>query len=128
MGAGNPEVDQQLRDRFRDHRTAAVGVQAELVGLDVVLDAGGLDQVCGQLSVLGFGDRPGHHVPREDVDDHVQVVVDATVGTAQFGDVPRPTLVGAGRLQLGFGLGRVGGLPATFAGFALFAQNAVPVS
>jgi len=88
MGTGDTEVDQQLRHRFGDHRAAPVGVQAELALVDTVLDQRGLDEVCGELAVLGLSDGPGHHMPREDVDDHVQVVVDATLWAAQLGDVP----------------------------------------
>ena len=85
MAASDAQEGEQFRHRVRRHRRAPVGVDGELTGCDVVADHGVGDELFGQLAGLARRHAPRHHVATEDVDHHVEVVVDATFGTLQFG-------------------------------------------
>lgn len=110
VAAGHAEVDQQLSDRFGGHRRAPVGVQGELVGADALPGEGLGDEGFGQLGGLGRGDHPRHDLAAEDVDDHIQVVVDAAFRSLEFRYIPAPNGVRRRRDQLGFLAGGVGPL------------------
>ena len=53
VAACDTQVDEQLGDRLRGHRRAAVGVQSELVTLDAVAGEGVGDERLGELTGLG---------------------------------------------------------------------------
>jgi hypothetical protein len=63
--------------------------------------------------VSRWGDHPRDDVTAVDVDDHEQLVVDATFGSAQFRDIPTPNSVGSGGEQFGFLVRGMGALPAS---------------
>ena len=54
----------------------------------------------GQCGAFARRHHPADHVAAEDVEDDVEVEVGPLGGTAQFGDVPAPQLVGRGGQQL----------------------------
>ena len=83
------------------------------------------DEVLGDVGVLAGRDGPADDVAAVDVEDDVEVVVDAALGSAQLGDVPRPDVAGLGGHQLRPGPGRVGGLVAAVAGLPDQAQQPV---
>jgi len=87
VAARDPEVEGQLRDGFGRHAGAAVGVQA---GWCAVVIAKERDEVLGDIAVLAGRDGPPDDVAAVDVQDDVEVVVDAPVRPAELGDVPRP--------------------------------------
>jgi hypothetical protein len=94
---------------------AAIGVQRQHAGLDVVPAHGLGDQLLGEFRALALGDEPAHDEAAEDVQDHVQVEVRPLGRPLELGDVPRPDLVGRDGQQLGLGVGRVGELVAPLA-------------
>ena len=73
--ACDPEVGKQLRGAFAGHGCAAVGVRGEHLGRDALLEAGLLDQRCGQGGVLPVGDHPADHVSAEDIEHDVELEV-----------------------------------------------------
>lgn len=82
----------------------AVGGAVDLRGL--------LDEGLGDVGVLAGSDGPADDVGAVDVEDDVEVEVDAALGPAPFGDVPRPHVAGLGGHQLWPGTGRMGRLVA----------------
>ena len=52
MGAGDTEIDEQLRHRLGRHRASPVGVQHQLALFDAVLLVGGIDEVGGEVTGL----------------------------------------------------------------------------
>ena len=99
--AGDPEVGKELRGALAGHRRAAVGVQGEGLGGDVLFDTGVLDEPRGECGALALGDHPAHDVTAEEVDQDVEVEVRPALWPEQARDVPRPGLVRGGGHQLG---------------------------
>jgi len=54
--------------------TLIVGAQGQRLRLDILLEAGPLDELAGKRGVLAVSDHPPDHVPAEDVDQDVEVV------------------------------------------------------
>ena len=52
------------------------------------------DGLLGQLCVLAFGDQPAHHQAAEDVQVPVEVEARPLGQPLEFGDIPRPDLIG----------------------------------
>ena len=111
MGLGDIQVDQQGRHRLRSHAGAAIRVQGEGTGCDVLFGDGVGDQLLGQFSALARGDHPADHVAAEDIQNHVQMEARPLARPAQLSDVPRPNFIGLQRQQLRLGVDRVGGWP-----------------
>ena len=78
VGLGDAQIGEQGGDRLGAHAGAAVGVEGERAGLDVVPGHGLGDQLLGQLGALALGDHPADDVAAEDVEDHVEVEVAST--------------------------------------------------
>jgi hypothetical protein len=55
MGPGDAEVDQQLRDRFRGHRAAAVGMDGQLALVDALGGDRVGDEVASHRSAFSDG-------------------------------------------------------------------------
>jgi hypothetical protein len=125
VGLGDAEVGEQERDRLGRHRGAAVGVQGQLVAVDLLLADCLGDQRLGQHGGLAGGDHPADRVAGEDVEDHVEVVVGPLRRPVQLGDIPTPHGVRRRRDQLGLHLRRMGGKAASVAGLAAFTQQPV---
>ena len=125
VALGDVQIDQQCSRRFGAHAGAAVGVQREHAGLDIVTSHRVGDELLGQFCVLAIGDQPAHHQSAEDVRDHLEVEARPLGRSLEFGDVPRPDLAGRDGQQLGLGVGRVDELIAAFARTAVGSQHTV---
>ena len=82
-------------DELAAHRRPAVGVDRELVRADALFDARRFDQALRQAGVLVRRDHPAHDVATEEIEDHIQRVIEIRDRALQLGDVPRPDLIGA---------------------------------
>ncbi len=74
---------------------------------------------------FGSGQHPPGHVAAVDVDDRVQVVVGPLGRAVELGDVPAVDLVGSRGHQLGFHLGRVGGMASAVTHLVVLAEDPV---
>jgi hypothetical protein len=70
---GDVEIDEQLRDRFGAHAGAAIGVQGQGAGHDVLFIDGVGDKLLGQFRGLAMGDHPTDDVAAKNIENHVQV-------------------------------------------------------
>jgi hypothetical protein len=77
---------------------------------DLMQPHGLLEHVLRQPGVLPGLHSPGHDEAGVDVDDDVQLEVDAPGWAAELGDVPGPDLPHLGSEEFGFHLRRVRGL------------------
>ena len=125
VGFSYPQVRHQQSHRFGGHRATPVGMDSQLIRLDVLTDAGGRDQFFGQAGRFAFGDQPADHIAAENIQDVVQVVVSPFGRTQQPGNVPAPELVGLGRQQLRLDIIRVAQLITAFAHLIRLLQNPV---
>ena len=75
MGFRHAEIGQQQRDRLAAHRAAAVPVDRELAGVNLVLGARLGDQPLGEGRVLAWGEHPAGDIAADDVEDHVEIEV-----------------------------------------------------
>ena len=75
-------------------------MKRERAWLDGVAREGVVDQPLGQDRRFLMRHHPAHHVPAEDVQDHVEVELGPLRRSQQFGHVPGPDLVRQGRQQL----------------------------
>jgi len=82
-----------------------------LVAPDLVTRAGLIHHLPGQFTAFTIGHHPSHDVPAENIHRHVQVVVAPFDRPSQFGNVPRPNLVGTRCQQ--FGPRKITGCPLT---------------
>ena len=113
--AGHPEVGEQLCGALAGHRRAAIRMQGEHLGFDALVEAGLLDEPCGERGVLPLGDHPPDHGSAEDVEQHVQVEVRPGFRPQQARDVPAPGLVRCGGHQFGLCVVRMSELISSFA-------------
>src|SRR5437867_3147333 len=125
MGLAHAQIRQQLRHALGRHRTAAIGVQRELIGTHAFSGAGFGDERLGQLSRLALGDHPTDHIAAEHVQNHVQIVVGPRRAAFELGNVPAPQLSGPRGEQLWLGIGRAPHLLAPLAHFVRCRQDAV---
>ena len=75
VGLGDAKVGHQKSDRLGSHDPAAVRVDVELAGGNVVFTDGLLDELLSQFGAFPRGDHPAGDVAAEDVEDHVQIEV-----------------------------------------------------
>jgi hypothetical protein len=72
---GDVQIDKQLRDGFGAHAGAAIGVQGERVGHDILfIDRIG-NQLLGEFRRFPVCDHPTDNVAAENIEDHVQVTM-----------------------------------------------------
>src|ERR1022692_3017102 len=69
VGFRDTQVGQQEGYRLGTHRGAAISMQRELAGLDVLFRATLLDQPLGQLRTLAMRDHPAGDVATENIQD-----------------------------------------------------------
>src|SRR5258708_5937729 len=81
MRFGNTEIGEQKGYWLGPHRGATIGVQRELIGLDVLFLAAILDQPLGQFRAFTISDHPAGNVTTEDIEDRVQVEIRPFRGT-----------------------------------------------
>jgi hypothetical protein len=67
VAAGHAEVGEELDDRLGGHGRAPVGVDDELVGVDVLVGEALADEVGRPCAHLSGGDEPTDDVAAEDV-------------------------------------------------------------
>jgi hypothetical protein len=119
------EVREQLGHQLAAHRRAAVGMDRELVRADPLLEARGFDQALGQTGVLVRRDHPAHDVTAEQIEDHIQRVIQVRDRPLQLGEVPGPDLIGRRRHELRFGIRRMPRLGAPLPDFIGPGQEAI---
>jgi len=73
MRAGDTEIGQQERGGFRLHRAAAIGMQRELAGWDVVFLDRIVEQRLKQRGAFRIGHAPADHAAAENVEDDVKI-------------------------------------------------------
>src|SRR5689334_8057362 len=122
---GDAQVSHQKSDGLGGHDLAAVGMDGELPGGDLVFADGFFDELLGQFGAFPRCNHPTNDVAAEHVQDDVEIEVGPLDRTQQFGDVPTPELVRSGGQQLGPVVGRMDELIAPFAGLSLLLQDAV---
>ena len=115
MAHVDAEVRAQLGHELAAHRRAPVGVNRELGGADPLLDARRVNQAPSQAGVLGRGDHPTHDVPTEEVEDHIQRVIQVGDRPLQLRDIPRPDLIGGDGDEFRFPVRRMPRLMAPLA-------------
>src|ERR1700728_22604 len=86
---------------------------------------GFLEQWLEERGAFGIRDQPAYDPSTEDVDDDVEVEIGPLHGTHQFGDVPRPDLVGTGGEQLGLDIDGMAHLATAFANLVVFGQDPI---
>src|SRR5229473_2106167 len=104
---------------------AAIGMQRQRAGGDVMLGHGLGDQRFGQLRGLPQGDHPADHIAAEDVEDHVQVIATPLDRALEFRDIPTPHFIGPHRQQFRLGVGRMDDLVAPLTRLPKRCQQAV---
>ena len=97
----------------------------ELLRGDALFQAGRRNQAFRQVRILVAGDHPAHDVAAEEVEDHIERVVEVRERALELGDVPGPDLIRARRHELGFGIHRVPGLGAPFPHFVGLREHAI---
>lgn len=71
MCLGDARVGEEQGDRLGLHAGAAVGVQGEQAGANVLFIAGLGDELLGQSGGFAGSDHPADHVAAEDINDHI---------------------------------------------------------
>ena len=125
VALGDAEVGQEKGQGLGLHRGSPIGLQGELSGLDALFGGRLLDQALGQGRAFARGHHPADDVAAEDVENDVEVEVGPLGRPEQFGDVPRPDLVGAGGQELGFRVTGMAQLVAPLAHLAVGFEDAV---
>ena len=97
---GDTEVGQHLGGGLCFHGRAAIGMQGELAGRDLMLGDGVIEQYFEQGGVFGISNIPADDPTAEDVDDNVEIEICPLGWSHQLGDVPRPDLIWAFGKQL----------------------------
>ena len=82
---GHTQVGQSERHRLGTHRRAAIGMQRELSGSDVLFCTALLDQALGQLRAFAYGHHPAGDVAAEDIEDHLEINVGPLRRAQQLG-------------------------------------------
>jgi hypothetical protein len=119
------EGGQQQGHGLGCHRGAAVGVNGELIGCDVLALATLGDQDLGQRGRFLASQQPADDVAAKDVEQHVEVVVRPLDGAQELGDVPAPDLVRPGGEQFRLPIRRVPELVAPLAHLRVRGQHPV---
>ena len=122
---GDSKIGQQKRGCFGLHWGAAIGVQRELTAWHFMFGDGVLEKRPKQRGAFGICDVPANHPAPENIQDHVEIELGPLRRTHQFGDVPRPDLVGHFGQQFWFLVDGMTQLPTPFANFAMLAQQAI---
>ena len=76
MTGVDAQVREEQRDELAPHGRAAVGMDRELLRGDALFQAGRRNQAFRQVRILVAGDHPAHDVAAEEVEDHIERVVE----------------------------------------------------
>ena len=125
MAGLDAEIREELDDELAAHGRPAVGVNRELMRTDALLGTRRRDQALRQARTLRHGNHPAHDVPTEEVEDHVQRVIEVRDGPLQLGDVPCPYLIRRRRDQLGLRVHRMPRLIAPLPDFVRGGEHAI---
>ena len=90
---GHTQIGHEQGYRFGSHRTATVGMDRELLRLNVLANTGGCDQFLGQAGGFAFGDQPTDRIAAEDIQDVVEIVIRPFSGSQEFRDTGTSTPV-----------------------------------
>jgi hypothetical protein len=88
VGFGDPEIGQQEADWFGGHRGAPIRADGELPGPDGLLAAGLFNEALRQSGGFPGRNHPADHIPAEDVEDDIELVVGPFDRPQELGDVP----------------------------------------
>ena len=94
MRFGDAEIGEHQGGGFGLHRAAAIGMQSELAGRDMMLGDGVIEQGLEQRGAFSVSNAPGDDPAAENIDDDVEIEVAPLRWAHELGDVPRPHLVG----------------------------------
>jgi hypothetical protein len=122
---GDTQVGQQKSHWLGTHRGAAIGMQRELSGPDVLFCTTLLDQPLGQFRALAHRHHPTGNVAAEHIEDHVKIKVRPLGRPQQFDDVPTPELIGRGGQQFWLLVRRMSKLVAALTRFAFLFEQAI---
>src|SRR5712691_12628764 len=125
MTGADAEVCAQLGDELAAHRRPAVGVNRQLVRPDRLFEAGRFYHALRQAGVLVRRDHPAHDVPAEEIEDHIQRVIEVGDRPLQLRDVPRPDLIRRRGHELRFGVGRMPRLVPPLADLGCGVEDAI---
>src|SRR3954453_3015110 len=75
VAPGDAQIGHEQRHGLGGHGRAAIGMDGQLVGEDVVLTDGLGDELLSQLGRLTLGQQPARNVAAVDVDDDVEVEI-----------------------------------------------------
>jgi hypothetical protein len=122
---GDAKIGQQKRGRFGLHWATTIGVQRELTSWHSMFGDCLLEQRPKQRGAFGICDAPANHPAAENIQDHVKKEIGPFRRPHQFGDVPRPDLVGHFGQQFRLLVDGMTQLPTPFANFAMLAQQPI---
>ena len=125
MRLGDAQIGHQKSHRLGSHDLAAVGMDGELPGGNLVFADGFFDELPGQFGAFSRRHHPAGDVATEDVQDDVEIKVGPFGGPHQLGNIPTPELIGSSGQQFVFGVGRVGKVIPALPRFALASQEPV---
>ena len=125
MRFGDAEIGEHQGGGFGFHRTAAIGMQGELAGRDIMLGDGVVEQGFEQRGAFRVGDLPGDDPAAENIDDDIEIEVAPFRRPHQFRDVPGPNLIWAFGEKFGLLIDGAAQLPAPFADFVMLGENAI---
>jgi hypothetical protein len=77
-------------------------MNCQLAGLDILLDAGLLNESFGQGILFPMSDHPSNDISAEYVHDDIKIKVGPFHWAFELGDIPGPNLIGSGGKQFGF--------------------------
>ena len=101
MTGVDAQVREEQRDELAPHGRAAVGMDRELLRGDALFQSGRRNQAFRQVRILVAGDLGAHDVAADELEDHLERVVEVRDRALELGDVPGPDLILARRHELG---------------------------
>ena len=125
MRFGDAEIGEHQGGGFGLHRAAAIGMQGELAGRDIMLDDGVVEQWIEQRGAFSIGDAPGDDPAAENIDDDIEIEVAPFRGPHQLRYVPGPNLIWAFGEKFRLLIDGAPQLPAPFADFVMLGENAI---
>ena len=119
------EIGEQQGSGFGLHRAAAVGMQGELAGGDIMLDDGVVEQGFEQRGAFSIGDAPGDDPAAENIDDDIEIEIAPFRGPHQLRYVPGPNLIWAFGEKFRLLIDGAPQLSTPFADFVMLGENAI---
>ena len=123
--ADHAEIGKQQRRRFGLHRPAAISMQRELAERNMMFCDRVIEEWLEKCRRFGIGHTPANNPAAEDIEDDVKIEIRPFRRPHQFGNVPRPDLVGSLRQQFRLLIDRVAQLSAAFANLGMLREDAI---